>query len=28
MKVADIVEYWNKDVEAFKKLSQVYYLYR
>ena len=28
MKVADIVEYWNKDVEAFKRLSQVYYLYR
>jgi uncharacterized protein YbbC (DUF1343 family) len=28
MKVTDIVDYWNKDVEAFRKLSQVYYLYR
>ena len=28
MKVADIVDYWNKDIEAFKRLSQVYYLYR
>lgn len=28
LKVADIVAYWNKDVEAFKQLSQVYYLYR
>ncbi len=28
LKVADIVEYWGKDVEAFKNLSKVYYLYR
>ena len=28
LKVADIVDYWNKDVEAFKRLSQLYYLYR
>jgi uncharacterized protein YbbC (DUF1343 family) len=28
LRVADIVEYWSKDVEAFKRLSQLYYLYR
>jgi len=28
MKVEDIVEYWSKDVEAFRRLSQIYYLYR
>jgi len=27
MKVKDILAYWNKDVEAFKKLSRVYWLY-
>ena len=25
--VADIVDYFNKDVEAFKKTSSKYYLY-
>ena len=28
MKAADIVDFWNKDTEAFKTLSQNYYLYR
>lgn len=28
LKVADIVECWNKDVEDFRTLSQKYYLYR
>ena len=28
MKAADIVDYWNKDTEDFKALSQHYYLYR
>ena len=28
LKAADIVDYWNKDTEAFKALSQKYYLYR
>ncbi len=28
MKVADIVDVWNKDTESFKTLSQQYYLYR
>ena len=27
MKAADIVDFWNKDTEAFKALSQQYYLY-
>lgn len=27
LKVEDIVEYWSKDVEAFKKLSRRYWLY-
>ena len=27
MKAADIVDFWNKDTEAFKALSQKYYLY-
>lgn len=27
MKAADIVDFWNKDSEAFKALSQKYYLY-
>ncbi len=27
-KVADIVEYWNKDNESFRKASSAYYLYR
>lgn len=27
MKVSDILEYWNADVEAFKRLSAKYYLY-
>ena len=27
-KVADMIEYWNKAVEAFKKLSKKYYLYK
>lgn len=26
--VADIIEYWNKDVNAFKEKSQKYYLYK
>lgn len=26
--VADIVEYWNKDNESFRKASSAYYLYR
>ena len=26
-KVADIIEYWNKDVDAFKEKSKKYYLY-
>ena len=26
-KVSDIIDYWNKDVEAFKSLSRKYYLY-
>ncbi len=28
LKVADIESWWTKDVEAFKELSQNYYLYR
>ena len=28
LKVDDIVEYWNKDVQNFKVVSQKYYLYR
>lgn len=28
LKVADIIDYWNKDVDAFKALSKKYYLYR
>lgn len=28
LKAADIVDYWNKDADAFKRLSQTYYLYR
>ena len=28
MKVADIVDFWNKDTESFKTLSKNYYLYR
>lgn len=27
-KVADIIDYWNKDVKAFKEKSSKYYLYR
>ncbi len=27
-KVSDIVDYWNKDVDAFKKASSKYYLYK
>jgi uncharacterized protein YbbC (DUF1343 family) len=27
-KVADIIDYWNKDAEAFKKASSKYYLYK
>jgi len=27
-KVSDIMEYWNKDIAAFKALSKKYYLYR
>ena len=27
MKVEDIVEYWNKDVEHFLSLSRKYYIY-
>lgn len=27
MKVSDILEYWNADVDAFKRLSAKYYLY-
>jgi len=27
LKVEDILDYWTKDVEAFKELSQKYYLY-
>ena len=27
LKVEDIVDYWSKDVEAFKKLSRKYWLY-
>lgn len=27
-KVADIIDYWNKDAEAFKKASAPYYLYK
>ena len=27
-KVADIIDYWNKDVDAFKKKSKKYYLYK
>ena len=26
-KVSDIIDYWNKDVQAFKSLSRKYYLY-
>lgn len=26
--VEDIIDYWNKDVEAFRKISEKYYLYR
>jgi uncharacterized protein YbbC (DUF1343 family) len=28
LKVSDIIEYWNKDVSAFKTLSKKYYLYK
>lgn len=28
LKAADIVQYWNKDVQDFKALSKEYYLYR
>ena len=28
LKVEDIIDFWNKDVESFKKLSRRYYLYR
>ncbi len=28
MKVEDIVEYWNKDIDSFRTVSQKYYLYR
>ncbi|MBP5334070.1 MAG: DUF1343 domain-containing protein [Bacteroidales bacterium] len=28
LKVEDIVEYWNKDAESFKTVSQKYYLYQ
>ena len=28
LKVEDILDYWTKDVEAFKELSRNYYLYR
>ena len=28
LKVADIVDYWNKDVAHFRSVSQLYYLYR
>jgi len=28
MKVADIVDFWNKDAARFRSLSQLYYLYR
>ena len=28
LKVSDIVDYWTKDTESFKALSQNYYLYR
>lgn len=27
-KVADIIDYWNKDAKAFKELSSKYYLYK
>ena len=27
-KVADIIDYWNKDVDAFKEKSKKYYLYK
>ena len=27
-KVADIIDYWNKDVESFKAKSAKYYLYK
>jgi uncharacterized protein YbbC (DUF1343 family) len=27
-KVADIIDYWNKDAEAFKAKSAKYYLYK
>ena len=27
-RVADIIDYWNKDAEAFKARSAKYYLYR
>jgi len=26
--VADIKDYWNKDVENYRKMSKKYYLYR
>ena len=28
LKVSDIVDYWNKDTQNFRTLSQNYYLYR
>ena len=28
LKVSDIIDYWNKDAEAFKALSKKYYLYK
>jgi uncharacterized protein YbbC (DUF1343 family) len=28
LKVEDIIDYWSKDVEAFKKLSRKYYIYK
>ena len=28
LEVSDIIDYWNKDVTAFKDLSKKYYLYR
>ena len=28
LKVADIVDYWNKDAAHFRSVSKLYYLYR
>ena len=28
MKVADIVDFWNKDTAHFRSVSKLYYLYR